>query len=114
MSKLVRDIYALGYPIQQIPFEKWQAKLLNVDISPENALTPLVSLFTEKLSGKQLTYLEASALVSQAFDFQNTLDGLAGTGIICPSVDIKLLSTYFSYFIRSSFLNMPQLLCAVA
>ena len=103
MSELVSDIHALGYPIQQVSYEKWQASLLSVD-SSENALSPVVSLFTEKVSKKQLTYLETSALVSQAFDFQNTLAGLAGTPIICPSVDFKLLSTYFSYFIRSGFL----------
>ena len=103
MSELVSDIHALGYPIQQVSYEKWQASLLSVD-SSENALSPVVSLFTEKVSKKQLTYLETSALVSQAFDFQNTLAGLAGIPIICPSVDFKLLSTYFSYFIRSGFL----------
>ena len=114
MSKLVSNIQALGYPIQQIRYEKWQAKLLNVNNSEENALSPVVSLFTEKISAKQQTYLETSALVSQAFEFQNTLDGLVGTSIICPSVDFQLLSNYFSYLIRSGFLDMPQLLCAVA
>ena len=114
MNKLVSDIHALGYPIQQMTYEKWQAKLLNVNLPQENALSPVVSLFTEKVSGRQLTYLETSALVSQAFDFQNTLNGLAGTSIICPSVDFKLLSTYLSYFIRSGFLNMPQQQPAVA
>lgn len=113
MSELVNNIHALGYPIQQMTYEKWQASLLNVD-SQENALSPVKSLFTEKVSGKQLTYLETSALVSQAFDFQNTLAGLAGTPITCPSVDFKLLSTYFSYFTRSGFLDMPQQLLAVA
>ncbi len=113
ISELVNDIRALGYPIQQMAYEKWQASLLNVD-SPENALSPVKSLFTEKVSGKQLTYLETSALVSQAFDFQNTLTGLAGTSITCPSVDFKLLSTYFSYFIRSGFLNVPQLQAVAA
>lgn len=108
MSDIVSNIQALNYPIQQIPYKEWQAKLLNVAISQENALSPVASLFTEKPSAQQLTYIETSALVSQAFDFQNTLDGLADTSIICPSVDFKLLCTYFSYFIHSGFLNVPQ------
>ncbi len=107
MSQLVSDINALGYPIQPMTYDKWQAKLLNLDVFQENALSPVRALFTEKISAKNLTYLETSALVSQAFDFQNTLDGLAGTPIICPSVNLKLLSTYFSYFIRSGFLAIP-------
>ena len=108
LSKLVNEIQALGYPIQQIAYDKWQADLLNVDISQENALSPLLSMFTEKISEKQLTYIETSSLVSQAFDCQNTFDGLAGTSIHCPELDARLLSTYFSYFIHSGFLNTPQ------
>lgn len=79
-------------------------KLLNTDISQENALSPVVSLFTEKISPKQQTYLEMSALVSLTFDYQNTLDGLADSSIVCPPVSFKLLSTYFSFYIRSGFL----------
>ena len=60
MSQLVNYIRALGYPIQEMSYEKWQASLLNID-SQENALSPVVSLFTEKVSAKNLTYLETSA-----------------------------------------------------
>jgi len=108
VSELVNNINALGYPIQQMPYENWQASLLNIDVFKENALSPLLSLFTKKISAKQQTYLETSALGSQAFNFQNTIDGLSGNSIICPSVNFKLLSIYFSYFIRSGFLDMPQ------
>ncbi len=109
LSKLVNEIHSLGYPIEQMTYDKWQAELLNVDISQENALSPLVSLFTERISGKHLTYLETSSLGLQSFDCQNTVDGLAGTPIVCPPVDARLLSTYFSYFTRSGFLDTPQL-----
>ncbi|MBW4634872.1 MAG: amino acid adenylation domain-containing protein [Iphinoe sp. HA4291-MV1] len=104
MRQLVMSINALGYSVRFMSNEQWQAKLLNKDISQENALSPVVSLFTEKISPKQQTYLETSALVSQTFDYQNTLDGLAGTSIVCPPVNFKLLSTYFSYYTRNGFL----------
>ncbi len=110
LSKLVNEIRSLGYPIQQIPNHKWQAKLLNVELSQENALSPLVSMFTERTSENNLTYLEMSSLGLQSFDCQNTVNGLAGTSIVCPPGDAKLLSTYFSYYTRSGFLNTPQLL----
>jgi len=74
-------------------------------IFQENALSPLLSLFTEKLE-KQLTYLETFSLGLQSFDCQNTVNRLAGTAIACPPVDAKLLSTYFSYFTHS-FLDTP-------
>lgn len=108
LSELVNEINSLGYTIQQISYDKWQAQLLNVDIADAaqaNALSPLISLFTEKTFTNQLTYLEKCSLGSQAFDCQNTFDGLAGTPIVCPPVDTRLLSTYFSYFTRSSFLD---------
>jgi len=109
LSKLVKDIHSLGYSIQQVPYDKWQAELLNVDISQENALSPLVSLFTKRISEKHLTYIETSSLGLKSFDCQNTVDGLAGTPIVCPPVDARLLSTYFSYFTRSGFLDTSQL-----
>lgn len=107
MRKLVMSINALGYPVQLMTYEQWQTKLLDGDIFQENALSSVVSLFTEKISPKQQTYLEISALVSQTYDYQNTLDGLAGTSIICPPVNFKLLSTYFSYYTCSGFLTIP-------
>jgi len=48
LSKLVSEIDSLGYPIQQIAYDKWQAKLLNIGISQQNE--SLASLFTEKIS----------------------------------------------------------------
>jgi hypothetical protein len=71
-------------------------------------LSPLMSLFAENPSEKQLTYLETSSLGFQSFNCQNTIDGLVGTAIVCPSVGAKLLSTYFSYFTRSGFLEPRQ------
>ena len=111
LSKFVDEIHSLGYPIQQIMYDKWQAELLNVDFQA-NALSPLVSMFTD--SENQLNYLESSSLGLQLFNCQNTVDGLAGTPIVCPPLDTKLLSTYFSYFTRTNFLNTPQLLVKTA
>jgi len=107
LSKLVNEIHSFGYPIQQIAYDKWQAKLLNAD-SQENALSPLVSMFTKRTAENQMTYLEMSSLGLQCSDCQNAVTGLAGTPIVCPPVDAKLLSTYLSYFTRSSFLNTPR------
>ncbi len=96
--QLVKEIQALGYSIKWTDYDQWQAQLLNVASSQtENALSPLLFLFTEWSSENQLPYLETAALVSQAFDCQNTLAGLAGTALTCPPVDTRLLRTYFSY-----------------
>ena len=113
LNQLVNEICSLGYPIQQITYDKWQAELLNVDFQ-QNALSPLVSIFTERSSENQPTYLEKSSIGLQSFDCQNTVNGLAGTSIVCPPLDTRLLGNYFSYFKRSNFLNTPQLLIRTA
>ncbi|MBW4626901.1 MAG: amino acid adenylation domain-containing protein [Brasilonema octagenarum HA4186-MV1] len=92
MRQLVRSINDLGYSVRFISYEQWQTNLLNSNNYQEAGLSPVVSLFTEKISPKQQTYLETSALVCQTFDYQNTLNGLAGTSIACPPVSLKLVN----------------------
>lgn len=95
--ELVKEIRSLGYSIGWNDYDEWQAELLKVASNKEeNALSPLLFLFTEWRAGSQLSYLETAALVSQAFDCRNTLAGLAGTAICCSKVEDKLLSAYFS------------------
>lgn len=100
-SQLADWVRFLGYELQQISYDQWLAKLIKVAArSPDHALYPLLPFLMEQAS---MTDGEPQ------FDCQNLLDGLAGTAIFCPPVDVKLLSTYFSYFIRSGFLEPPRL-----
>jgi thioester reductase-like protein len=88
-----------GYPLQQVSYNKWKAKLVNqVRSSQDNALYALSPLVSDSI-------IEKTRLPQ--FDCRDTLDGLAGTDIICPPIDSELLNTYFSYFIRSGFLGAP-------
>ncbi|BAY26129.1 amino acid adenylation domain protein [Calothrix sp. NIES-2100] len=106
-KQLVSEIRNLGYSIQVMPYEQWQAELLKLEKSQENVLTPIRSLFTEKNAQTKMTYLETFLLTSQAFDCENTLNGLIGTSIVCPHVDSTVMNAYFSYFIQSGFLESP-------
>jgi amino acid adenylation domain-containing protein/thioester reductase-like protein len=96
-SQLVQEIQAFGYSIEWTDYKQWQARLINAASEQENALSPLLFLLTEWESGNSLSYLETAALVSQAFDCQNTVSGLVGTDIVCPRVDSRVLQAYFSY-----------------
>jgi len=97
----INSISSIGYPLKQLPYDKWKAELMSqIRSSQNNELYTLSPIFSDAL-------LEYSKL--PVFDCKNTLDGLAGTSIICPSMDSKLLNTYFSYFIRSGFLDAPQI-----
>lgn len=107
MSKLVAQIDSFGYPVKQIAYEKWQVELINAK-SEDNALTPIASMFTEKVTEAQLTYIELSSMVLQIFDCQNTLAGVANSDITCPTLDDKLIRTYLSYLSRSGCLNATQ------
>lgn len=100
-SKLVDAIRSLGYSIQQIPYEEWRNKLLDVAGSfPEHPLYSLIPFFPAKES--QSDDLNRAEL---KFDCQNMLDGMADTSVSCPLIDDKVLHTYFSYLIQNGFIN---------
>jgi amino acid adenylation domain-containing protein/thioester reductase-like protein len=105
-KKLIEEIRDLGYNIQLLSHQEWQAKILNLSSDTDNALIPMRSLFTHK-SENQMTYLETFLSTARAFDCQNTLEGIASTSITCPVIDTNLLKIYFSYFVQSGFLQPP-------
>jgi thioester reductase-like protein len=95
MSELLGWICSMGYPIKRVSSEAWQAEIINrAGYSPENALYPLVGLFSEKVSSAEMP---KSATLQ--FDCQNALKRLSGTDIICPQADASLFRTYFSYLV---------------
>lgn len=96
-------ICSFGYPLKKVPYSQWKEEFLKyTKQSQDNALFPLLSPLTEKIY-QSLTMWELYQNMPD-YDCQNTLDGLTGTSIVCPPMDVNLLNTYFSYFIRSGFL----------
>ncbi|MBI1930565.1 thioester reductase domain-containing protein [Candidatus Poribacteria bacterium] len=96
-SELFDWIHAFGYPLRRVPYDTWTEELCGAEAFQENALSP----FWEFLAD-----LRAHQLNMPQHDAKNTRAGLSGTSIVCPPVD-ELLSTYFSYYIRSGFLDAP-------
>jgi amino acid adenylation domain-containing protein/thioester reductase-like protein len=104
LSELVSWIRSLGYPLQQVNYDSWREELLAIAASsPDHPIYPLVPLFPGRVSRSP-----APNSTAPQFDCQNTLAGLAGTSIICPPADTKLLRTYFSYLMQSGFLDAPS------
>jgi len=98
LSQVVDELRSLGYRIEWTDYECWQAHLVQAaSLRADNALSPLLFLFTEWGCENQQPYLETAALVSQAFDCQNTLAGLADSEIVCPTIDTQVLRAYLSY-----------------
>lgn len=106
-KKLVEWMRSFGFPIQLIPYDQWQAQLINNVSSVENPLYMLRPFLLERWSQEQLTipdlYLQARRPIISC---QDTLDALAGSSIVCPPIDSQLFMTYSSYLIESGFLNL--------
>ncbi|MEH2059373.1 MAG: non-ribosomal peptide synthase/polyketide synthase [Nostoc sp.] len=98
-SQFINSIKSFGYPLQQMSYEDWQAELLrNTQISTDNALYSAISLAGDNTSSQSRANTAASSL---KFDCQNTLNGLADTGIRWPRVDDKLLQAFFANFSKA-------------
>ncbi|HAZ48487.1 MAG TPA: short-chain dehydrogenase [Cyanobacteria bacterium UBA11369] len=106
-NQVANWIDEFGYPVRQIAYEAWEAELIETLGSKDNALNGLLPFFLRRWSKEQLTFAELGQRRVK-LNCQQTVASLAGTSIICPPVDSKLINTYFSHFIRSGFLESPK------
>ncbi|MEH1935807.1 MAG: amino acid adenylation domain-containing protein [Nostoc sp.] len=105
LIKLFELISACGYQLQKVPYSQWTDNLINqAQYSQTNPLFPLLPMLTEKVN-QELAAWELYQNTAD-LDCRNTLDAIADTSIICPSMDTELISKYLAYFQRSGFLNM--------
>jgi thioester reductase-like protein len=101
---MVRWLRSFGYPLKSVSYEQWREALLNLaESSLENALSPVVPLFSERESES------TTGLTTLQFDCHNTLASLAGTSIACPAIDAALLQTYCSYLAQRNLLKISSL-----
>lgn len=97
----------LGYSVRQLPYEEWEAELLETVGSKENALNGLLPFFLRRWSDEELTFAGLGQRRVK-LNCQETVAQLTGSSITCPAIDYTLLKTYFSYFNRSGFLDAPK------
>ena len=106
-NKLVDFIRFSGYTIDLLSYEDWKMRLSD---NRTNLLYPLLPFFHHKWSKEQLTYIELNQQGRRpAIGCQQTLSALEKTSITCPPLDSNLLEIYFSYLIRSGFLDAPKI-----
>ncbi|WP_414517210.1 amino acid adenylation domain-containing protein [Nostoc sp. PCC 9305] len=107
LIELFEFICSYGYKLKKLPYTQWKDELIaNFRHSQENVLHPLLPMMSEKVYQNSLTIMELYQNTVD-YDYQNTLNGLADSAIVCPSMDVKLLDKYLSYFVSSGFLNSP-------
>jgi thioester reductase-like protein len=108
-SQLADFIRSLGYSLRHIAYEDWQEQLSHAVRSKENPLYHLLPFFLKKLPQEQLaTRKQSQQSTDPQLSCSATLSALNGSSIACPPVNAELLNTYFSYFIRSGWLDLTQ------
>ncbi len=109
LTVLVDWVRSFGYPVDVISYDAWQEKLINDVTSAENPLYTLRPFLLERRSEEQLTipdlYLKARR---PEISCEDTLNALAGSGVVCAAIDSKLFMTYTAYLIESGFLNLAE------
>ncbi|WP_066380744.1 thioester reductase domain-containing protein [Anabaena sp. CA = ATCC 33047] len=107
LSVLVDWVRSFGYEVNIIPYEEWQAKLIESATSTDNPLYTLRPFLLERWSDEQLTipdlYLKAKR---PHISCEATVKALAGSGVTCAPIDAKLFMTYTAYLIQSGFLSL--------
>jgi thioester reductase-like protein len=105
LNKIVRLLHLVGYKINTVPYQQWQANLKNT-VQPDNPLFTLQPFLLEKRSAAQLTIIELYLQEHRPkIGCQNTLAALQDSGISCPPINHKLLFNYFRNFLDSGFLQ---------
>jgi len=109
LTVLVDWVRSFGYPVDVISYDAWQEKLINNVTSAENPLYTLRPFLLERRSEEQLTipdlYLKARR---PEISCEDTVNALAGSGVVCAPIDSKLFMTYTAYLIESGFLNLAE------
>jgi thioester reductase-like protein len=127
-SDLVAWIRSYGYPMRLVPYDVWRSEMMALAKRGRrtalSSLTPLFSsVVAEKLpvwTGKTLAALSHNTMdrvigelammysrKSVQLDCTGAHRDLAGTSIVCPPVDEKLLHTYLEFYVRSGFIRRP-------
>jgi natural product biosynthesis luciferase-like monooxygenase protein/thioester reductase-like protein len=82
-----------GYPLRRLPYRQWVDLLHESAERTNNALLPLLGLFTSHPSSQWLEL--------PAFEDGRTRGRLEASGIVCPPIDDRLLDVYFRRFATS-------------
>ncbi|MEM9089821.1 MAG: thioester reductase domain-containing protein [Cyanobacteria bacterium P01_F01_bin.53] len=111
-NDLFEWISEAGYPMKKMTYTHWTNALTHQSkASQSSALYPLLPFLNEKIYKQELTILELYKNTSD-FNCQNTINGLRGSNITCPIIDINLLYTYLSAFGLSTGLKQATRLSA--
>ncbi|MCQ3938431.1 MAG: non-ribosomal peptide synthetase [Chloroflexi bacterium] len=100
LDPLVEWLKTEGFHPRKVPFEEWRQQLFDAVAHLESGgWEPYLPLIEE---------VEERQIFMPRIDLSSTLAKLAGSGIVCPPVDGKLLSTYIHAFIAQGLIERPE------
>ena len=99
-NDFVKWIQRYGYELETVPYLEWRQELARRIAIAGNALEPFLPMFSE-------SDIPPHERGPQRFSCRNTIEALTYAAIACPPPDPSLLNTYFSYLLRSRFLEPP-------
>jgi amino acid adenylation domain-containing protein/thioester reductase-like protein len=92
LKMIVEQLISLGHSIEQVSYEQWKT-LVRERSSELSVLAPVI---TASVGDRKLTLLEMWLVGSHLFDCHNTISGLEGSGITCPTINLsKMFSSIF-------------------
>ena len=87
------------YPVEEIPYAEWVPLLIRFAAGhPTHPVTPFVPLFVDRCRHADMSVSEMYFQdVFPQFSRDNTEDALAGSGIVFPPVDVRMLDGYVAF-----------------
>jgi hypothetical protein len=94
-NDLMNAMRERGWPLEAVPVDRWWAALNDSYGKRPNELHTVMDVVEEFVVGGE-----------EAIDYDVTLaaTALSGTGISCPPLDTRLLSTYLDWLLAAGYL----------
>ena len=107
---LVGRLRAYGFGVSEIPYDAWVSELLrHAAQNPSHPMTPFLPLFIDRDPGSGFTpaemYFEHTF---PRYTRSNTERALAGSGIVFPPVDSRLIDSNIGRLIAQGYLSAPR------
>jgi len=95
--ELCEIIRGLGYELEEVDYPAWRRELKRqIEQNPDKEFLKLI---------QALLYAPNNLFFDRPrFDMGNLRAGLAGSSVVCPPIDEKLVATYLAYFQQVGFL----------
>ncbi len=108
-QEIVHWLTSFGYQLDMVPFKDWHATLTQIaERSGDTQTLTLVQLFSSDAYEDE-SFSSHAGFRRQAsmYTCQNTLKGLQGTFIVCPTVDAEMFGTYLTYLVDKGLVQPP-------